>query len=156
MRFVTLCLLPILACVAQTPLSLSARAWVQANARYDTARAESIETGACVASGAYRWGYRADGRLWVQIDSFAQVGPTAARLVNATAIRLNWAGSVCGDSLPAYHTHLWSRGPSKCDMHTLAERPRVPFHLVQFAKDSILVYWIAAAPLILQDTSYHC
>lgn len=152
-----------IACVthARGELTLSARAREVANSTYVKSMREMREAGLCVASRGYAWGWARDGRMWVTVTKFATEGRQVARVTHATLRRLQWERNICGDSLPALHTHLppsTLREPSLCDQQALAQRPKVPFHLVQVGYDSIVVYYIEPGTHAThaRDSTNHC
>lgn len=140
-------------------VTLSPMAWAVANETYQRAVEADAEAGLCVMSGAYRWGWAADGKMWVEIVAFATHGPQAAQTFGGTRYSLLWR-NYCGDTLPALHTHIVkARGmPSKCDVQGAARRPRVPFYLIQFARDSIMAFYVVPGEhhILADDSTNYC
>lgn len=141
-------------------LTVTPEAMAVADSVYALATNSNAETGLCVASGGYAWGWAQDGRLWVHVRRFALGGRQAAQIRDADSMHVWWRSSICGDSLPSWHTHLAMSmpGPSNCDKLALAVRPRVPFALVQFGPGQMLVYNIEPGMhyVLAHDPNYYC
>lgn len=141
-------------------VTLAPDALAIANSVYVNAEIRNEETGLCLASEGYSWGWAADGKLWARVTRFALAGRQAARFDYADSMHLYWHGNICGDSLPSWHTHLRMsmEGPSMCDEQSLSVRPKVPFALIQYAPDKVLVYWIEPGKhyKLANDSTRYC
>lgn len=97
------------------------------------------EAAMCVPKGAYAFGVALNGKSFVLVLAFVPANITGADSVNVW-----WDGSICGDSLPSWHSHFIENGmrwkPSPCDLHQAALRPKVPFHLVAHDTAKLTAY----------------
>lgn len=141
-------------------LTLSDVAWEQAKRAHAVAMISRKERGLCVASGGYEYGYTRDRKLWAIVYAFADTGPQAAVTDSADSNTLWWHETICGDTLPSFHTHLFAEDSvaSKCDKQTLSRRPGVPFGLVQFAPGAVTMYSIIPGKhyILANDTTDYC
>lgn len=97
------------------------------------------EAGMCAAPGSFAYGVAMNGRPFFIIGAFI-----SAKVAKADSLYVIWAGTVCGDSLPSWHSHIVDNetryAPSPCDIHAATKRPRVPFHLQVGDTNRIRVY----------------
>lgn len=125
--------------MAHGGLVMAMEAKLQSDSAWQWSWTHRREAAMCIPKGAYAFGVALNGQPFVLVLGFI-----GANVQDADSVNVRWKGSICGDSLPSFHTHLIENGmrwrPSPCDMHGAAMRPRVPFHLMASDTGKVTAY----------------
>lgn len=126
--------------ISRGGIAFSETAKRQSDSAWSWANKHRTETAMCVSR--YAFGVSVNHHPFVLILKFSD---DSLPISHRDSLRIDYTGgTVCGDSLPSWHAHIVSNsvrfGPSECDKHFAADRPKVPFHLVQGGPDTAAVY----------------
>lgn len=125
--------------LANGGLVLTAEAKRQSDSAWLWSAKHRKEAALCAAPNSYAYGIAMNKKPFVIVAEFIP-----AKVTKQDSIYVVWGGTLCGDSLPSWHSHVVDNGlryePSPCDLHTATKYPRIPFHFQVGDTNKIKVY----------------